>query len=457
MTKLCCSRLSLGSFALLSTLALSGCGAAAESGEDTELERVLEDAVDPAVSFTQNQYGVTFTNSDGDWVVYTGCYGPSARGGENVTVGPGYIARVVLNKDTPAGRTVVDDEGPLTNAGGHTIGFTAVGHAGLGGFNWHHSRGKAPFTFDGNSAWEISGRVCAVDRGGFGVSAATVVDGPRLDGDGNGALTIDVDFTDGFTQGVPLMTVRYVYRVQSTVVKMWAMVVQRCGNGECGVDAPGPAYIGEPKFVSSVNGGGYRRLAMFNTANKIATNSVSSNGKCLWTGASPTKSTGQCDGDHRVRARFDYGSLDSDTDGGCDSKTHLCLNTVMQAYPVDADGGLTPGRKPAPWEDAPFGLDAWARAAASREQASSSDSPFGGAQWSCHGGSTGSEINRRWELVGMSKDAKGQFTSAGMFFHAWESGTGCYDCEPLSRRFGPDGERFAVYAQFSFNDGWTVP
>ena len=36
-----------------------------------------------------------------------------------------------------------------------------------------------------------------------------------------------------------------------------------------------------------------------------------------------------------------------------------------------------------------------------------------------------------------------------MYFHAWESGTGCYDCEkPLSRRFGPDGERFAVYAQF---------
>lgn len=129
----------------------------------------------------------------------------------------------------------------------------------------------------------------------------------------------------------------------------------------------------------------------------------------------------------------------------------------MQAYPVDADGTLTPGRNPSPWEDAPFGLDAWARLSASRERANPADSAFGGAQWSCHGGSTGSENNRRWELVGMGKDGAGRYTSAAMYFHAWESGTGAYDCEPLSRRFGPDGERFAVYAQFAFNDGWTVP
>jgi len=240
-------------------------------------------------------------------------------------------------------------------------------------------------------------------------------------------------------------------------VKMWAMAVQRCPNGECGEGAPGPAWIAEPKFVSAVNGGGYRRLAIFNTANKIATNSTSSNGSCLWTGASPTKSTGQCDGNHRVRARFDYGTLGSGSEGGCDAQTHLCLNTVMQAYPVDPDGNLTPGRKPAPWEGAGFGLDAWAKAASSRAQVNAADSPFGGAQWSCHGGSTGSDINRRWELVGMAKDGAGQYSSAAFFFHAWEAGTGAYDCEPLSRRFGPQGERFAIYAQYSFNDGWTVP
>ena len=438
-------------------LAALGCGAE-PGGEDTdEPTDALEDSVDGTVTFTQNQYGVTFTNSDGDWVVYTGCFGPSARGGENVTVGPGYIARVITKKDTPAGRTVLNDEGPLKNAGGHTIGFTAIGHAGLGGFNWHHARGNAPFSFDPNSAWEISGRVCAVDSGGFGVSGATIVDGPRMTEDGSAALTVDVDFTDAWTQSAPLMTVRYTYRVQSEVVKMWAMAVQRCPNGECGEGAPGPAWIAEPKFVSAVNGGGYRRLAMFNTANKIATNSTSSNGSCLWTGASPTKSTGQCDGNHRVRARFDYGTLGSGSEGGCDAQTHLCLNTVMQAYPVDPDGNLTPGRKPAPWEGAGFGLDAWAKAASSRAQVNAADSPFGGAQWSCHGGSTGSDINRRWELVGMAKDGAGQYSSAAFFFHAWEAGTGAYDCEPLSRRFGPQGERFAIYAQYSFNDGWTVP
>jgi hypothetical protein len=440
---------------LVAALSAVGCGAAPEDELDDTPTDAVQGSVDAPVSFTQNQYGVTFTNSDGDWVVYTGCWGPAARGGENITVGPGYIARVVLKKETPAGRTVVDDEGPLSNEGGHTIGFTAVGHAGLGGFNWHHARGNAPMSFDANSAWEISGRVCAVDRGGFGVSGARVVDGPRLDG-AAAVMTIDVDFTDAWTQAAPLMTVRYSYRVESTVVKMWAMATQHCHHGECGEDAPGPAWIGEPKFVSAVNGGGYRRLAMFNTANKIATNSVSSNGACVWTGANPTKSTGQCDGDHRVRARFDYGTLGSGEDGGCDAQTRLCLNTVMQAYPVDPDGSLTPGRKPAPWEGAPFGLDAWAKASASREQANTADSPFGGAQWSCHGGSPGSEKMRRWEMVGMSKDGAGQFTSAAMFFHGWESGTGAYDCEPLSRRFGPEGERFAVHAQFSFNDGWTV-
>lgn len=86
---------------------------------------------------------------------------------------------------------------------------------------------------------------------------------------------------------------------------MDAGIAARCADGACGSGAPGEAFIGEPKFVSAVNGGGYRRFAMFNTAN--------------------------------------------------------------------------------------------------------------------------------------------------------ESGTGAYDCEPLSRRSGPDGERFAVYAQFAINDGWTVP
>lgn len=446
------TRVALASLAL-SLVALLGCGAPdADAPDDTESSRL---GVDSGVSFSQNQYGVTFSNEDGAWVVYTGCYGPTARGGENVTVGPGYIARVVLDDATPAGKTVVDDEGPLHDAEGNSIGFTGIGHAGLGGFNWHHSRGKAPFAFDGNSAWEISGRICAEDHGGFGVSGAKIVDGPRLDDDGNGALTVDVDFTDAWTAGSPLLTVRYVYGVERSVVKMWALVVERCANGDCGAGAPGSAYIGEPKFVSAVNGGGYRRLAMFNTANEIATNSVSNNGSCVWTGASPTKSTGQCDGDHRVRARFDYGSLESGTDGGCDSGA--CLNTVMLAYPVDADGGITPGREPAQWENAPFGPDAWARMSASREQANPDDSAFGGAKWSCHGGSTGSEMNRRWELVGLSQDGDGTYTNAAMYFHAWESGTGCYDCEPLSRRFGPDGEAFAVFAQFSINEGWKLP
>ena len=35
-------------------------------------------------------------------------------------------------------------------------------------------------------------------------------------------------------------------------------------------------------------------------------------------------------------------------------------------------------------------------------------------------------------------------------------GTGAYDCEPLSRRFGPEGESFAVHAEYNINAGFAL-
>jgi hypothetical protein len=424
--------------------AVAGCNSAT-----TETNGSNEATVTTGVSFWQNQYGVTFTNTAADWIIYKGCWGPTKRHGTNLTVGPGYIARVILKTPSPTGNVLLNDEAPAKDENGGTIGFTHPGFAGLGGFAWHHSRGQAPYTFDFNNAWELAGRVCAEDHGGFGVSGAQVTDGPRIDTDGSGVLGIDVDFTDGWTTNRPLLTVRYLYRVYPTSVTMWAQVVERCDGGDCGSGTPGPAYIGEPKFVAAINGagGGYHRLAMFDDQDHIGTNQMSRNARCFYTKANPYVATGQCDDVRRVRAQFDYATDDSD-DGLCDAD-HPCLNTVMQAYSVDADGKITPGHDASLWNGSPDGLDAWARLSATREAVNAVDSPSGGAQWSCHGASTALQQNRRWELVGLSKDDQDQYTNATFYFHGWESGTGAYDCEPHSRRFGPDGESFAVTAEFS--------
>jgi hypothetical protein len=404
------------------------------------------------VSCRANEYGVTFTNDDGDWVIYTGCFGPTKRGGGELSVGPGYVARVVLHAPTPDGSTtLVDDEqGPGTVGGV----LNAPGYGGLGAFGWHHARGNVPFTLGPNEAWNIDGRHCAEDHGGFGVTGASVIEGPHVTDDGVGVLGVEVRFADGWTgPESPIMRVRYRYRVHAQVVKMGAAASQHCPDGLCG-DAP-PAYLKEPKFVAAVNGGGYSRVAVLNHEGALATNSVSSTPYCAWMGTNPVISTGQCDAGFRTRARFDYGTATDVVDGGCGSGSHSCLNVVMRAYPVAPGGDVAPGAASAVWEGSDLGLDRWALLAAAREAVGSVDSAAGDATWSCHGGAPDAQRMRRWELIGGAK-SDGRYRSASVFFPAWEGGTGAYDCEPLSRRFGPEGEAFAVHAEYSINAGFEL-
>lgn len=405
-----------------------------------------------AVSCSRNEYGVTFHNSDGAWVIYTGCYGPSKRGGGELSVGPGYVARVVLNEPTAAGQTtIVDDEQGPGSVNGV---LNAPGYGGLGAFGWHHARGSAPFTLGDNQAWNIDGRHCAEDHGGLGVVRAEVIDGPLVTADGVGVLGIDVYFADGWTgTDDPLMRVRYRYRVQAEVVKMWAVATQHCPNGQCG--GAEPAFLKEPKFVAAVNGGGYRRVAVLNHEGKLASNGVSGTPYCAWRGTNPVASTGQCDANYRTRARFDYGTTTDSAEGGCGDGAHGCLNVVMRAYPTSAGDDVAVGETGSFWEGSGMGLDAWALAAAEREAVRAQDSPAGGATWACHGGHPSDQRMRRWELIGGPK-LDDQYQSASVFFPAWEGGTGAYDCEPLSRRFGPDGESFAVHAQYSINGGFEL-
>ncbi len=445
----------------VTAFSLAACAVAPEDVDDVSADTTDEPILAGKVEVTQNQYGVTFTNGAGAWVVYTDCYGPKKRNGQDLTVGPGYIARLTLVRPTPDGkRTIVDDERPLKGDGTpQTAGtLSSPGHGGLGAFGWHHARGVAPFAFTGNNAWEITGRHCAEDNGGFGVTSAKIVTPPSVDGAGVGHLTVDVFFSDAYTYPAPLLRVRYKYEVRPSVIDMWALVTEHCAGGVCGAKPPGPAYISEPKFLSAVVGGGYSRMAMFDGKNAVAMNSSSTNKACImWNRVNPVVGTAQCDADGRVRARFDYGNDQSGANGGCDDQTHLCLNTVMRAYAHVANDDVIPGLPSTTWENGTVGLDAWAVRSAAREAVSPNDSANGGGNaqpWTCKGGSPAAAAERRWEMAAWGKP--GQLTAAGFGFHAWEGGTGAYDCEPLTRRFGPDGESFAVHAQYAVNGGWTV-
>src|SRR5690349_15947284 len=119
------------------TLGLGGCLADGGDPATEDPGEPADDALSGQVSFTQNAFGVTFTNDDGQWVIYTGCFGPKARGGQNLTVGPGYIARVLARAPMPTGsKVVLDAEQPLTDDKGNFLGLSSPGFSGLGAFGW---------------------------------------------------------------------------------------------------------------------------------------------------------------------------------------------------------------------------------------------------------------------------------------------------------------------------------
>jgi hypothetical protein len=234
------------------------------------------------------------------------------------------------------------------------------------------------------------------------------------------------------------------------VVKAWVTATQLCGDGVCGAGAPGAAFVKEPKLKAAVRGGGYSRLAVFDSTGQVALNA---NGTpCLYQGQNPRASTGQCDADDRARARYDFGALDSGVEGGC-AGNNACLNIVMRAV---ANGGASDSAASARWEGQGLGFDAWAVAAGSRAAVGPKDTAAGDSVggWSCYG-SPLAQKNRRWESTGWQR-VNGAYEGAGFGFHAWEGGVGAYDCEPLARQFGPAGESFTVHAQYSLGAGWTL-
>jgi hypothetical protein len=385
----------------------------------------------PAVTLVQTQSWAEFTNANGRWTIFLRCLGPRAHRRYPVTVGPGYIARVVRTSDDVL----------VTNDERRVGGGNAPGNGGLGEFSWHGARRNGRY-FDYNHAWSVDGRTCSFDgwalghlfRPIVGVYATRVWEPPQVV-DGEGRLGIDVYLRD--TKG-PLLRVRYEYRVLTDVVKANVSVTELTQL----------AYVKEPKLLAAVQAGGYTRMAVFDADGKVARNSLETNRdsgwksfECLWMGVNAYLHSGQCDDPGRERVRFDFGDYWTGTDGRCAGK---CLNVVMRAARRDGT--------PVPWEGSGYGLDGWAVASASRTPYAPTDSRLDGVKWSCKGRSPGARIVRRWELVGYTRTSLGSYSNATAMFHGWEGGRGFGDCEPQSRRFGPRGETWSVAAEYWFGD-----
>jgi hypothetical protein len=424
---------------------------ACSSFEDTSSEAL------GGVTIHETSAYVDFANGVGTYRVYKECLGPDPSLpqyiGHDGSVGPGYVATMW----THDGRLVTDD----TAIAGH-IGLNS-GATGLGQFGFHLARGYAPnYTTNANNAFQVTTRWCNANRrpsgyggyNGFGVRSASIKDAAHIDGSGAAHFAVESVLGDAFSD---LVSVRWTYVVSAATVKVWVRVTTLCDHGTCDAKAAGGnAFVKEPKLVVGVNPNPvdavhFARMTTFDLGGFVGstthdnrwTNSCSSSTsypandyKCEWGGQNPVAKTGQCDDDARARVRF-WDGVDCPNDGAC---------LVVGA--TSATSELQPGQ---PWEGKGLGLDAWAarNVSENRERANAQDSSGGGATWAC-GGASDSQINRRWEMAGFALSSGCHYTTAIAALHAWEGGTGMFDCEPLYYRFGPAGESYVNALSFGF-------
>lgn len=306
-------------------------------------------------------------------------------------VGPGYVARVV----TADGRVLVDDA-----VGPGTLNDTDYG--GLGAFGWHHARGRPwSLRFQRDNAWEVSTRSCASANRGFGVTSSRVLERTPS------SLAVEVDLGDRYTGPRPLMRIRYRYDVEPRALRTEVTVTELCGLGRCGRTRK-LAFVKEPKLVVHA-GPAYDRVAVLDRAGEIVCESGAKGPR-----RGPILVTEQCDDPARETVRFEP-----------------CRPACLDVAAVG-------------WAGREDGFDGWAVDAATRPAAFPVDTAsIDGVLWPCHGGDPGGPMMRRWELAGRSG------RSIGALLPAWEGGRGGYDCEPLSRVFGPRGATWRAELTYS--------
>jgi hypothetical protein len=411
---------------------------------------------------------VDWTNAQATWRIYTGCAGVIYPPGHpnGVSVGPGYIAKVTLNN----GQTITDDTTVDTWRGLNS------GATGLGQFGFHLARGPKyggsqtttcsctdPICCT-NHVWQITTRWCNANRQpdsygtyrgwGVGDPAALgptfgVSDGPRIDANGVGHLTIWSMLADQYSA---LERVQWTYEFHGGAVRVWMRFSNLCSDGDCGnAPANGYAFVKEPKINLGVNPDptivdaiNFTEMVMGrldgseaqNTTDNSWSNSCGSAQHpfyyCEWGGQDPANSTGQCDDARRGRVDFRSGENAPAND----------LIVVAKGARGEYDLG-------SPWEGGGHGLDQWAVNAGRRTPLNTYDSGYGGAisANNCHN-TPADQHNRRWEMGGYALTPQCSYTTAAVGLHGWEGGSGIDDCEPLYRRFGANEPDYVNYVEY---------
>jgi hypothetical protein len=445
------------------------------AGDDVDDEDTTQHAASTGPVTFDNSHGdyVDWHNDQGTYRIYKRCLGPKPGAdyiGYKGTVGPGYIA-TVWNRN----RQIVLDDSKVPLELGPNSGAVGLGMFGLhllrvpSGVHVSTTRELDPATGKAKQGgWDythqLAGRWCNDNRmdddyggyRGWGVHSASVLEQPKVAGN-VGELVIDVVLGDASSD---LVDVKYTYRIGSDYVKQWVRVTNLCNGGTC--NGASTAYVKEPKVIAGVNPAdpdavGLQQMNTFNNTGHTGSGDKVNHWNtpgcsadpagtklCEWGGKDPRAEdgggTGQCSDPERRRVRFWNPQIACAADPSC---------LVVAARGADTELGPS-----YPWEG-PHGLDLWAQNNVSqgRAQFASQDSLADGflSGHNCWNTSA-SEHNRRWEMAGIGKTAAPacNYTTALAAFHAWEGGTGTYDCEPLYYTFGPAQESYVVAMSYGF-------
>jgi hypothetical protein len=359
-----------------------------------------------------------FTNDDGAWHVWLR---PTRHPRTGAVVGPGHIGRVAAADGT----MIVDDyfhADPTLNDGRN---------GGLGSFGCHISRRNEYFP-DGyvwNYTWDLTARMNARSNG-FGISRVEVLDGPRIDGNGVGRLTVASELSDMYSYPKPIILLRHTYLFRRRRVEQQIDVAAAW-------DGAGPAlFVKEPKLtchsIGPVGGPRYRYFSVYSREGDVLLDNFD-----IWSLPKPMVHTKQIPQVRRCRLVF------HDEFGG------YPLTVVMMGYGPE-------GR--AVWHGGP-GLDAWARDANGMERLLTPCNAY------CLQGPQDAQGNRtlsrkwelgRWASAGANSPPDPEKPHAGAAMHGWEGGVGPPDCHCASRAMPAFGTTYRAWACYSLSDGWIT-
>ena len=285
------------------------------------------------------------------------------------------------------------------SAPGRSTTRTSAGSAPSAGTTRVESR-AACASGHGN-AWEISTRACASANRGFGVTASRVLDRTPK------SLAVEVDLGDRFTRPRPLMRVRYRYDVEPRALRTEVTVTELCGLGRCGRTRR-LAFVKEPKLVVHA-GGAFRRVEVLDDRGGSSAKAAPRD-RAAGRSSSPS-SAPSLRAPPSARRRAAPRASTSRREAGQAART-----------------GSTAG----PWTP-PHGRPP-TRSTRRRSTASCGRATAATRPGRCCG--AGSSPGRRGKSI-------------GALLPAWEGGRGGYDCEPLSRLFGPRGSTWRAELDYS--------